>query len=186
MGYPVDHKLKTREKIITSARKLWKTKGYAGASVDTVMKDAGLTRGGFYAHFQSKDDLLIEALSENMVLSSLEEMRGGGIVDPKLQRQKIIEWYLSSAHCDDPGKGCALTSLTQEAARMKTGPRQKISSLIARFANWLSTDKKEENGMVVLSLMVGAITLARAVGQGELSDKILNDARQAAEKMQDS
>jgi len=183
MGYPADHKQKTRNKIISAARKLWKSKGYDGASVEGIMKEAGLTRGGFYAHFASKDDLLVEALAENKVIDGIRKMIDAGITDPEIHRKKSIEWYLSLEHCNDPGKGCPLTSLTQEASRMNGKPRVILSSLVKRFANWISGEKEDRNGMAIVAMMVGAVTLARATDDPKLSEQILENARRAADKL---
>jgi len=183
MGYPVNHKGKTRDKILASARKLWKSKGYDGASVDAVMKDAGLTRGGFYAHFKSKDDLLIEALAENKVIDGIRKMKEAGIIDPEIHRRETINWYLSLEHCNDPGEGCPLTSLSQEASRMNGKPRKILSSMVKRFANWIAGDVEERNGMAIVSMMVGAVTLARAIDDDVLSEQILSEAKRGVEKL---
>lgn len=183
MGYPANHKQKTREKILGSARKLWKLKGYDGASVDAIMKDVGLTRGGFYAHFNSKDDLLVEALAENKVIDGIRKMIDAGITDPEIHRRKSIEWYLSLEHCNDPGEGCPLTSLTQEASRMNGKPRKILSSMVKRFANWLSGEKEDRNGMAIVAMMVGAVTLARAIDDTVVAEEILSDAKRAVDKL---
>jgi len=183
MGYPADHKEKTRQRIIHSARKLWKTKGYGGASVDAVMKDADLTRGGFYAHFKSKDDLLVTALHENKMLDGLKKLREKGIVDPLEQQKAILDWYLGVYHRDHPENGCPLTALTQETPRLNEKPRKVISAAIRRFGKWLSGEDNNKNGLAVVSMMIGAVTLSRAVGEGDLSNRILIEAKEEAEKI---
>lgn len=183
MGYPEGHKAKTRERIIKAARKVWKSKGYDGASVDAVMKEANLTRGGFYAHFKSKEDLFTYALMENKIIEGLSRMEAAGVHDPDLQKQAVIDWYLDGYHRDNPDDGCPLTTFTQEAPRIGEKPRQVLGKMIARFGSWLSGETKEKNGLAVVSLMVGAITLSRAVGPGNVSDRILAEAKETARKL---
>lgn len=102
MGYPQGHKEQTRQRIVEAARKLWKSEGYKGAGIDRVMKEAGLTRGGFYAHFKSKDDLLDEVLCENMVHDGLAYFAKQGITEPQDQKEAVIDWYLGEGHRDHP------------------------------------------------------------------------------------
>lgn len=178
MGYPADHKEKTRQKIVKAARRLWKGNGFSGASVDKVMNEAGLTRGGFYAHFKSKDDLLVEVLSENKLLEGLEMLKAKGMDAPDMQRKAALEWYLSTQHRDHPQDGCPLTALTQEIPRLGKRSRRVMSNMIQKFAVWLRGDKQEASGLAALSLMVGAVTLSRAVEDEKLADEILVEAKE--------
>lgn len=177
MGYPQGHKEQTRQRIIEAARKLWKSEGYNGAGIDRVMKEAGLTRGGFYAHFKSKDDLLDEVLCENMVRDGLAHFEAQGITEPQDQKEAVIEWYLGEGHRDHPEKGCLLTTLTQEATRLDPQPRKRLTSLMTRFARWLNGDTKEAKGYAALSMMVGAVTLSRMCDDEAVSERILQEAR---------
>jgi len=184
MGYPQGHKQKTRERIVLAARKLWKRDGYDGASVDKVMAEAGLTRGGFYAHFKSKDDLLVDALSETLAIEMISRLKEEGITDETVMRQMIVDFYISKAHRDHPDKGCPLTALTQEAARFGSGPRRVLADLVKRFSRWLSADgSSRENGLAALSLMVGAVTLARAIEDESLSDEILQTSKKEVNRI---
>ena len=178
MGYPADHKEKTRQKIIKAARRLWKGNGFSGASVDMVMHEAGLTRGGFYAHFKSKDDLLVEVLSENKLLEGLKMLKAKGMDSPDMQRQAALEWYLSVQHRDHPEDGCPLTTLTQEIPRLGKRSRRVMSDMIRKFADWLRGDKQEVSGLAALSLMVGAVTLSRVVEDEKLAVEILIEAKE--------
>ncbi|MDV7339217.1 TetR/AcrR family transcriptional regulator [Terasakiella sp. A23] len=184
MGYPEGHKAKTRERIVLAARKLWKTKGYGGASVDHVMKEAGLTRGGFYAHFKSKDALFAEALADHRLIEGLKKLEAKGITDRKEQQRYVIDWYLDHPHRDHPEDGCVLTTLSQEVSRLGNEPRGVLNIMVSRFGRWLSGEKEDKNGLAALSMMVGAVTLARAVGEDEeLSSEILNQAKQELQKV---
>jgi TetR/AcrR family transcriptional repressor of nem operon len=133
MGYPQGHKEQTRQRIIQAARRLWKRRGYGGASVDKVMEEANLTRGGFYAHFKSKDDLLTEVLSETLAVTTIERLRQEGVTDEKDLKKRILDFYISEQHCAFPEQGCPLTSLAQEGARFGKGPRRVLSRVVNRF-----------------------------------------------------
>lgn len=184
MGYPQGHKQKTRERIVLAARKLWKRDGYDGASVDKVMAEAGLTRGGFYAHFKSKDDLLVEALSETLAAETINRLKEEGINDEKVMRQMIVDFYISKMHRDHPDRGCPLTALTQEAARFGSGPRKVLACLVDRFSRWLAGGQSSrQNGLTALSLMVGAVTLARAIEDESLSDEILEVSKKEVKRI---
>ncbi|WP_417796574.1 TetR/AcrR family transcriptional regulator [Terasakiella pusilla] len=177
MGYPQGHKELTRQRIVEAARKLWKSEGYKGAGIDRVMKEAGLTRGGFYAHFKSKDDLLDEVLCENMVRDGLAHFEAQGIVELRDQKEAVIDWYLGEGHRDHPEEGCLLTTLTQEATRLDQKPRKRLTSLVTRFARWLKGEDEKSKGYAALSLMVGAVTLSRMVDDETVSERILQEAR---------
>lgn len=184
MGYPQGHKEKTRQAIVQAARRLWKSQGYSGASVDKVMEEAGLTRGGFYAHFKSKDDLLMEALSEQLAADVIAGLKESGVHDYEEQRRHILDYYLSQRHRDHPELGCPLTSLAQETVRCGTGPRRIFKKAVQRFSRWLSGEQKQENGLAVLAMMVGAVTLARAVEKDDpLGEDLLKAARQGADDL---
>lgn len=183
MGYPAGHKDQTRQKIIDAARKLWKTKGYNGAGVDKIMAEAGLTRGGFYAHFKSKEDLLSEALGENLLKDGIRTWMKMGITDPREHRKRALNWYLSLDHVKDAASGCPLTTLSQEAPRLGEGPKQRIAANIDGFANWLSQEDPSTPGYAVLATMVGAISLARAMEDEEKAQKILEESLKAINKL---
>ncbi len=180
MGYPQGHKEQTRERIILAARKLWKSKGFSAASVDKVMEEAGLTRGGFYAHFKSKEELLLEVIEENLAREKLEQWHREGITDIAELHSRVFDFYLSQAHRDHPDQGCPLTALSQEVTHLGKKPREKMGQMIRRFADWLSgEDQNRSKGLAKVSLMVGAVSLSRVVGDEELSDEILTSAREA-------
>ncbi|SCA56906.1 putative Transcriptional family [Candidatus Terasakiella magnetica] len=183
MGYPEGHKEKTRDRIIAAARKLWKSLGYQGASVDKVMQEAGLTRGGFYAHFKSKDDLFSQALDQDIAQGLMEEMDEEGVNSLDEKRKRIIDFYLSVEHRDHPESGCPLTALTQESARLGEAPKTVISGLVQRFSSWITGDKQSKQSLAALSMMVGTVTLARATKDSALSDEILQAAHKELDNM---
>src|SRR5271165_5164476 len=117
MRYSPEHKAQNHEKILSMAARSFREQGGDSSGIGTVMKKAGLTKGGFYRHFDSKDDLFVEAVAR-----AFDEM-GNGMVEvaksaPEGQALRaIIEHYLSAAHANSPGTGCVFSALGPEVAR---------------------------------------------------------------------
>lgn len=183
MGYPDGHKEKTRHRILMAAQKLLKKNGYEGASVNDVMQEAGLTRGGFYAHFKSKEDLFTHILQFSQIQDNLRDLAGNEEVAEAEKRHLVFDWYLSPSHRDQLDEACPLTLFAQQSSRLSTKPRRVLSRLIGRFANWLGEDRSKEDGIVALSMMVGAMTLARSVEDPDLADEILEANRNKLHKL---
>jgi TetR/AcrR family transcriptional repressor of nem operon len=117
MSYRPEHKTETRQKIVKDASRRVRSEGLNGAAVAAVMRDAGLTHGGFYKHFGSKDDLLLESLREAFgeVVASLVE--AAEQARPQSGWKAIVKTYLSAEHCNHPECGCPLAALASELAR---------------------------------------------------------------------
>ena len=180
--YPLSQKKETHEKILSHAGRLFRTEGYAATGVAKVMSAAGLTVGGFYAHFASKEALLAEVLTEslattkNVLLAGMDELEGKEFV------RELMRRYLSRAHRDLPADGCALPSLTGEVSRQSEETREVFQDyferLIAPFAARVSKDR----ALALVCLAVGGVMFARAVKDKELSDRILMACRRFAEE----
>lgn len=191
MSYSPEHKARTRARILESAAKLFKTRGFEGAGIDAIMADAGLTRGGFYAHFKSKDDLLAEVLRNQSMVAALEAMKEQGIDDPAERWRRILDFYLSARHRDHPEIGCMIAALAGEVPRCggDRSPRalaDAIANGIAAASEHLArpgepTAETRSRTLAVMSLMVGAVVASRAtVGDRALSDEILEAAKTTA------
>lgn len=177
-------KEKTHQKIVSTASKMFRKSGYSNSGVQKVMRAVGLTRGGFYAHFGSKDDLFIEAIShalENMRKYWLEGIKGN---KTKEDLSQIIARYLSPLHRDNPDKGCALPNLAVEVGRSGKKVRRlfeeeflkNLKEIEKRLP--LAKNKNEQEQMLsFMSLCVGSIILSRAVFNPELSRSILESGR---------
>ncbi len=187
MRYSLDHKARTRQKILGAAARRFRTKGFRAAGVDEVMKAAGLTAGAFYGHFASKDALLAEALRASFhetrarLLAGLEALEGV----PWLCA--VVGRYLSRAHRDDPASGCALPALAAEVGRARGRPREAIESYVRQLVAELAPRapaapglSPEDRVLATVALLSGALALARAVEDPELSDRILRAARKLA------
>jgi TetR/AcrR family transcriptional repressor of nem operon len=186
MRYDDDHKAKTRTKVLQVAARAIREDGPDRVGVAAVMAEAGLTHGGFYAHFKSKDDLVTEAIRQ-----MFHDARGkfGEITAEKPAAEAMIAYigfYLSRSHRDVRGAGCPLPSLSADLARLPPAAQQVFGEGVAGLTDVIC-EKLEAMGkpespalaISVLSELVGAVTLARAVADPAQSDAILKASRAA-------
>src|ERR1700679_1950619 len=118
MRYEPEHKAEVHQKIVKDASRRIRTEGLTGAAVSAVMRDAGLTHGGFYKHFESKDELLIESLGESFREITARLVHAGEQSHSEEPWKAIVKTYLSPEYCDYPERGCPLTTLAPELARV--------------------------------------------------------------------
>ncbi len=173
MSYSPEHKQRTRQRIVDSARQLFRRRGMNGVGIDEIMADAALTRGGFYAHFPSKDALFMESLAGG-------EISGDGTGD----LVDIIDTYLSDGHRDHPEIGCPLPSLSADAARATPEIRSRFTkvvkglvAMVMRGAGRSGGDASKYAAYATVAQLVGAVVLARAVNDPRISDDILAACR---------
>lgn len=161
-----------RERIVQVAARMFRERGIAGVSVADVMAEAGLTHGGFYKQFASKEALVAEAVALAFT-EQAARIRAAG------SRTEFIEKYLSPEHRDNPGVGCPTAGFGGDLARQDpTYPAQDAYHQgVDLYAHWLG-DNGDEN-LAALSTLVGAMVLARATAGTDLSDRILESARQS-------
>jgi TetR/AcrR family transcriptional repressor of nem operon len=170
---------KNRDRVIDVAGALFRERGYDGIGLAKLMKAAGLTHGGFYGQFKSKEDLAAQAsgraLAEN--LRKWSSVIDGAAGDPL---REIVAFYLSEDHRDAPGQGCAVAALGADAARHGGALRSTFTEGVGVYLELLSkimpggsTAEKRRKAMATLAEMVGAIVLARAVDDADLSKGIL-------------
>jgi TetR/AcrR family transcriptional repressor of nem operon len=184
--YASDHKAKTREQLLKVAAREIRAKGPDGVAVAGVMAQAGLTHGGFYAHFKSKD-ALIEAALEEMFRAATE--RSEPIVaeaDPREALRSYLDFYLSPAHRDARDRGCPLPALSGDFARGDAAGRGRFSTGIdtlfgrlEKVLGRLGVSEPIVDAASVLSEIVGAVALSRATGDPKRSDMILVNVRKA-------
>jgi TetR/AcrR family transcriptional repressor of nem operon len=187
MRYSKEHKLETHARIVKKASVRLREKGAHGIGVADLMKDAGLTHGGFYAHFDSREALVIEAFIYAMD-RSIERWRKRTELTPPDQRlAAIIEAYLTPLHRDDPGHGCAIPALGAEIARESPKTRKAFAAkleqmidMIAEQISDISPKAARQQAMAVMATMMGSLLMARIAGSGELSESILAAGRDAA------
>lgn len=184
MRYTSTHKQQTHERIVSEASRLFREEGYKGSSVDAVMQAAQLTPGGFYAHFEDKDALLAEVL-HHTILRKSRRMSGDATVE-KGAFEEWVDYYLSRSHLKEPGDGCLLPSLTAEIARQPKKVRKAFTEAmrvrleeIARAAPGETEAERDDRAITTLASLVGAVMLARALDDEELSARILGIVRKA-------
>ncbi len=185
MRYGKDHKQETHARIVKKASVRLRERGVHGIGVADLMKDAGLTHGGFYAHFASREALVIEAFVHAMERSIAAWRKKTGGMPPQRRFAAIVESYLGAAHRDDPGRGCALPALAAEIGRESVKTRRAFAAQLEEMIAMMAEQMPElppaagrRRAMAALSTMVGALILSR-VGGGDLSDEILAAGREA-------
>jgi TetR/AcrR family transcriptional repressor of nem operon len=188
MRYAKNHKEETRKKILEVASRLFREKGYDGVGIDAIMNEAGLTAGGFYSHFASKDALFAEALGNaydgrNQSLQS--SLKSKGDTD---YLQNLIYGYLSRTHRDMTAEGCIFPTLTTDVMRGSNETRASYEKRLRKFISSIETQLPEsktsekERAIAILVQLIGGVMLARAVNDEQLSSDILKACRQAAIK----
>jgi len=170
-----------REHIVAAAARLFRERGFDGVSVAEVMKAAGLTHGGFYGHFESKDALRREALAFS------EPTAGSGRTDFR-SAARYADEYLSKRHRDDRGGGCPVAALGPEVARASADIRATMTTRIRREIDRFSTatpgstpTQRRHAAIAAYAAMVGAMLLARIVDDEDLSEEILRSTRGSIE-----
>ena len=169
----------TRARIIRKASKEFNQHGIAGTGLADVMKSAGLTHGGFYKHFQSKDQLVAEALERSFekLFGAMEHLADEGIPE-------VINEYLSRVHRDDFDNACPLPALGSELWRAGGETRQKASegvlrfvSIVERHLKGLPAKDRKSRAHAIVAAAVGSMMLSRIVTDPKLSDRLLRDTR---------
>ncbi|HEY1729165.1 MAG TPA: TetR/AcrR family transcriptional regulator [Candidatus Baltobacteraceae bacterium] len=176
MPWPKAHKKETRERVLDAAAAAFRERGVDDVSVGEIMDRAGLTHGGFYAHFKSKDELVAEALS-----GAGSEMRER-LWDSK-SLLALVNMYLSTVHFADRAHGCAIAALGPELSRGSARLRRTLGGVIHKRLERLSSlvtarsrEKRERQAIGTLACMVGGMILARGLG-GERGEEILAECR---------
>jgi TetR/AcrR family transcriptional repressor of nem operon len=179
MGHSRAEKAKTHKRIVSIASKKFREEGLAGVGIAELMKEAGLTVGGFYKHFDSRDDLVAEAVSSAFGgwKRRVDAAASGG---PQVSLAKLIDEYLNAAHRDDPGTGCAFSALATEIARSDKRTRAITTEqvrndiqLIAGLIPGRDAHAASSQAILTFSALVGAMSLARTVSDEALSREIL-------------
>lgn len=184
MRYRPEHKAEIHQKIVKDASRRVRTEGLSGAAVAAVMRDTGLTHGGFYKHFENKDELLVESLREafreigDTLVSAAEQSR------TEEPWKAIVKTYLSVEYCDHAERGCPLTALAPEMARVD---KKMSGTILAELVNYRDrmipfmpgrrTTDKERAFFVIFSTMAGAVQIARMLPDRAAQEKVLASAR---------
>lgn len=169
-----------RARILAVAAQLFRERGLSGAGVDALGAAAGLTHGSLYSQFGSKERLAAEALTAALAGSAGSALLEGAAPGDGALRRFIVR-YLSPRHRDAPGQGCALAALGCEVSRQPPSVRRAftegLEGMVGRMARLLPPGRAQEEALTVTATLVGALVLARAVDDDELSERILGAAR---------
>lgn len=183
MRYSSDHKAETRARVLQEAAREIRAKGPDNVAVAGVMKRVGLTHGGFYSHFSSKDALVTEAIGTMFEDAHKQARFVEAENGPRGALLAHIDFYLSRAHRDARERGCPLPALSGDLARSNIAARDRFAAGVAVLTKRISAalaelgfDHPDAEGSAILSQLVGAVVLARAV-DGAASDAILENAR---------
>jgi TetR/AcrR family transcriptional repressor of nem operon len=186
MRYSREHKLETHARIVKKASVRLREKGAHGIGVADLMKDAGLTHGGFYAHFDSREALVIEAFTHAMDRSTERWRRLAEQTPPEKRLAMIVNTYLTPLHRDDPGHGCSIPALGAEIARESPKTRRAFAGRLEQMIDTLAAQlpgvprkAARKQAMAAIATMMGTLVLARVAGSGEFSDEILGAGRDA-------
>ena len=176
----------TRQRIIKAAAAGFRKNGIAGTGLSDLMAAAGLTHGGFYRHFDSKDQIVAEACTA--AAESLVEQLAAFASKKSPQRglKTMVENYLSVAHRDEPADGCPIAALGSEMARGDERTRAAATQALLKFVEVIASqfdktrpDVARRRALVVVATMIGALTMSRIVMDSELSAGILREAKKA-------
>jgi TetR/AcrR family transcriptional repressor of nem operon len=185
MGHSREDKARSHERIVEIAAARLRESGTAGPGVAELMKEAGLTHGGFYKHFGSRDDLVAEAVERALrdneaYVTTLT----ADAADPRDALETFVDWYASPEHRDSPAAGCAVVAFGADAPRADRRVRTAYTGQVERYLTHLETLLGDrERAAAALSTLVGAVLVARGIGPGALSDEILAAARASVRTM---
>jgi TetR/AcrR family transcriptional regulator, transcriptional repressor for nem operon len=184
MRYGPEHKGEVHQKIVRDASRRVRAEGITGAAVSAVMKDAGLTHGGFYKHFGSKDELLMESVGEAFREMEDRLVQAGERAKPGTAWKAIVKVYLSAEHCDHTEWGCPLAAIGPELARADKAMKAPLGGELVRYKSRMlpfmpgrRTVDKERAFFSIFSTMIGAIEIARMLPEPAMREKVLASAR---------
>jgi TetR/AcrR family transcriptional repressor of nem operon len=186
MRYPAKHKQETRKRIVRAAARRFRSRGSRGVGIGDLMRDLHLTHGGFYRHFESKEELFAEAFSQGAdetyrkIAAAIEEAPPGG------QVKALIDTYLDIEHCDNPAEGCPVAALAVELARRPPNSRARTAferelkertRNMARFIPGSNEEERLSKTRGLISGMAGTLTIARVLTDKRQRMRFLDDAK---------
>lgn len=188
MPYSKGHRGQVRKRIVESARRLFNRSGFETVSIDSIMEEAGLTRGGFYAYFKSKSDLYVEVMGCFFTDPHWKNRWEGIQIDPASPQAapQIVRAYLSRQHFDDVDNSCPMVALPNDVARSDEKVRQAFDGVFKAMVTTLGRDVKsttrppKDTALAIAALCVGGMVVARALSDTSLADRLRKAAAGAA------
>ncbi len=186
MRYSKEHKQETHARIVRKASVRLREKGAHGIGVADLMKEAGLTHGGFYAHFDSREALVIEAFNYAMDRAMERWRKVAEQIPPEKRLETIVDFYLTALHRDDPGHGCSVPALGAEIARENAKTRRAFATRLEEMIDMMADQildvprkSARRQAMATIATMMGTMVMSRITGTGEISEEILAAGREA-------
>jgi len=188
MPYSKEHRARVRDRIVESARRLFNRSGFEAVSIDSIMKEAGLTHGGFYTYFKSKSDLYIEALACFFTDPDWKNRWEGVEIDPASPpvAPQIVRAYLSRQHFDDVENSCPMVALPNDVARSDEKVKDAFNGVFKAMVKMLHRDVKsaspptEDTALAIAAMCVGGMVVARALSDTSLADRLRDAATNAS------
>jgi len=187
MPWPASHREQVRGKIVESARRLFNRNGFEGVSVNSIMEDAGLTRGGFYNYFESKSDLYAEVLGCFFTDPNWKNRWDGIRVDLGSAEvgPQIVRAYLSRRHFEDVENSCPMVALPGDVARSDEKVKTAFETVFKGMVRLLDRDvrkgsKREDSAMAIAALCIGGMVVARSMNDRGLADRLRKAATNVA------
>ena len=183
MRYSDTHKEETRARVVKAAATAVRAKGPEGVGVAEIMAEAGLTHGGFYAHFPNKEALVVAAIDEAFGQSSRRFGRMTEGLAPAEALAAFVDLYVTPEHRAHPERGCPVAGLSSELPRQGQPVREAyergVRSLVRRIANWLPEGAKDRDSLAasIVAEMAGTVALSRAISDDDEADRLLAAAR---------
>ena len=185
MRYQADQKAKARQALVKSATKALRKSGFNGIGVDALAASAGVTSGAFYSNFSGKEALLEEVIDANLGQPFIDA--DSGTVAERRERLKgYLKMYISAQHCADPENGCVMPTLSADVARssevVREAYRRRMQELVGKIARVIGGEARDADSRAwtIVTLMVGAVSVARALPEGAEARAILDAALQQA------
>jgi TetR/AcrR family transcriptional regulator, transcriptional repressor for nem operon len=185
MRYHPDQKAKAREALVKSATKALRKSGFNGIGVDGLAASAGVTSGAFYSNFTGKEELLAAVIDANLGQPFIDA-DSGALAERRERLKGYLKMYISAQHCADPENGCVMPTLSADVARsgdtVREVYRRQMKELVGKIARAVGSETSDANSRAwtVVALMVGAISVARALPEGPEAQAVLDAALQQA------
>ena len=185
MRYPSERRAETRHAVLKAAARKLREHGFSGVGVDGLSAAAGVTSGAFYSHFSSKEDVLRSVIDANLGHPFIEP--GDGDVTTRRKRLRAyLRSYISLEHCDAPGQGCVIPALSADVARsglaVRTIYQERMVEFIDKIARLMKgpAGTREKRARSLLSMMTGAVLIARAMPDKDQAAKVIDSALESA------